>query len=102
MISCPECGEADVLVGTRASDGVEVVCASCGHRWLRGGAKRCPTCGADLRTVPLAILEKSRGTQLSMVGTRPVDLCPACDADDLARWHRNRPNPLMPKDIPTA
>jgi hypothetical protein len=54
-----------------------------------------------MRTVPLAILEKSRGTQLSIVGTRPVHLCPNCDSGALERWQQNRPNPLMPDELPT-
>ena len=54
-----------------------------------------------MQTVPLAIVEKSRGTQLSVVGTRPVDLCSVCDAVKLEHFHRNRPNPLMPDELPT-
>ncbi len=48
----------------------------------------------------LAIVEKSRGTQLSVVGTRIVHLCTDCDAETLATFHRNRPNPLMPDELP--
>ncbi len=51
--------------------------------------------------MPLAILERGRGTQLSVVGTRPIDLCTRCDADRLTSYHRNRPNPLMPQELPT-
>jgi len=52
--------------------------------------------------VPLAIVEKGRGTQLSVVGTRTVYLCSMCDAETLERYHRNRPNPLMPNELPTV
>jgi hypothetical protein len=52
--------------------------------------------------VPLAIVEKGRGTQLSVVGTRTVFLCSTCDAETLDRYHRNRPNPLMPDELPTV
>ena len=55
-----------------------------------------------MQPVPLAILEKGRGTQLSVVGTRTIHLCSECDAETLRVYHRNRPNPLMPDDIPTA
>ncbi len=55
-----------------------------------------------MRAVPLAIVEKSRGTQLSVVGTRTIYLCETCDAETIERWHRNRPNPLMPDELPTA
>ncbi|MDH3607088.1 MAG: hypothetical protein OER12_08830 [Acidimicrobiia bacterium] len=54
-----------------------------------------------MQAVPKAIVEKSRGTQLSVVGTRTIHLCSACDADTLAVYHRNRPNPLMPDQLPT-
>lgn len=44
---------------------------------------------------------KSRGTQLSVVGIRIVHLCWGCDADAIERWQKNRPNPLLPKELPT-
>jgi hypothetical protein len=28
-------------------------------------------------------------------------LCSDCDAETLDRYHRNRPNPLMPDELPT-
>lgn len=49
-----------------------------------------------------AIVEKSRGTQLSVVGTKIVHLCRACDEAVLERYNRNRPNPLMPSELPTV
>ena len=55
-----------------------------------------------MQSAPLAIVEKGRGTQLSVVGTRIVQLCSVCDSDALDRYHRNRPNPLMPDELPTA
>ena len=55
-----------------------------------------------MQSVPLAIVEKGRGTQLSVVGTRIVQLCSTCDVETLDRYHRNRPNPLMPDDLPTV
>lgn len=55
-----------------------------------------------MQGVPLAIVEKSRGTQLSVVGTRTVQLCSMCDDEMLAVYHRNRPNPLMPDQLPTV
>jgi hypothetical protein len=54
-----------------------------------------------MQAVPKAIVEKSRGTQLSVVGTRTVHLCSICDAETLETYHRNRPNPLMPDQLPT-
>lgn len=101
-IACSRCGESDELRGTRRSDGIDMTCERCGHRWMRSLTPSCSTCGSeDLQTVPLAIVEKGRGTQLSVVGTRPVDLCSSCDAEKLAKYHKNRPNPLMPDVLPT-
>jgi hypothetical protein len=101
-IACPGCGEEDDLSGAPTDLGVELTCGSCGLRWVRGPSTSCSTCDSqDLQTVPLAIVEKSRGTQLSVVGTRPVTLCSVCDADRLEKYHANRPNPLMPDTLPT-
>jgi hypothetical protein len=55
-----------------------------------------------MQAVPLAIVEKGRGTQLSVVGTRVVHLCSSCDVEALDRYHRNLPNPLMPDELPTV
>ena len=102
-IACPRCGEDDDLVGTTTDEGTALACCACNHQWMRATTPRCPTCGSDdLQTVPLAIVERSRGTQLSILGTRPIDLCSTCDADTLARYHAHRPNPLMPTDLPTV
>jgi hypothetical protein len=63
----------------------------------------CTECGGvEVRAVPLAIDQKSRGTQLSVVGIRIVHLCSICDAEDIERWQRNRPNPLLPNELPTV
>ena len=102
-IACPSCGEDEALRGHREGDRIDLSCEACGHTWIRDLTPRCPQCGGlDLQTVPLAILEKGRGTQLSIVGTRPIDLCTVCDAAILQRYNRNRPNPLMPDELPTA
>lgn len=101
-LSCPGCGEVDDLAGVRHEGRITVTCGACGSSWERDLSPRCPECGGDdLQDVPLAIVEKARGTQLSVVGTRTVHLCSVCDADDLVRYHRNRPNPLMPDELPT-
>ena len=102
-ISCPMCGEAEDLRGTRDGSTIVMTCRECGHGWTRDLTPRCPTCqSTDVETVPLAILEKGRGTQLSVVGTRPIHLCYVCDAAALAAYHKNRPNPLMPGELPTV
>ena len=102
-ITCPQCGESEALRGTRTGDVIALNCESCSHTWDRDLTPRCPSCsGTDMQPVPLAILEKGRGTQLSVVGTRQIHLCSDCDAETLEVYHANRPNPLMPTDIPTA
>ena len=102
-ISCPSCGETEALRGARAEDVIAMSCDICGHTWERSVAPTCPHCGrSDLRAVPLAIVEKGRGTQLSIVGTRPIHLCVSCDSALLEQWQANRPNPLMPDELPTA
>ena len=102
-IHCPECGEADDVSGRRTGDVINITCGSCGASWNRDLAPRCRQCGGgDLQSVPLAIVEKGRGTQLSVVGTRMVHRCSMCDVETLDRYHRNRPNPLMPDDLPTV
>lgn len=101
-IACPVCGETESLTGQRGHDAVSVSCGSCGQVWQRPTDPVCPHCeGTDLRAVPLAIVEKGRGTQLSVVGIRIVHLCTMCDAEDIERWQDNRPNPLMPRELPT-
>ena len=102
-IDCPGCGENERLRGSRRDDVIVLTCEVCGHSWNRDLRPTCVQCGGtDMQQVPLAILEKGRGTQLSVVGTRPIHLCSACDAETLRKYHANRPNPLMPADIPTA
>lgn len=102
-IACPRCGESEELSGERGDGLIVLKCGSCGHTWDRDLTPTCGRCGGtDMQAVPLAILEKGRGTQLSIVGTRRIYLCSACDAGTLRKYHANRPNPLMPDDIPTA
>ena len=101
-IACPRCAEAESISGRRDVDRIEMTCEACGYEWIRSLQPRCERCeSTDMQAVPLAIVEKGRGTQLSIVGTRTVHLCSTCDAETLARYHRNRPNPLMPDELPT-
>ncbi len=108
QIACAVCGELENLRGSDLGgegeqDRIELTCGACGHTWLRGGDPVCERCGGDdLQTVPLAIVERSRGTQLSILGTRPIHLCSVCDAVVLRHYHDHRPSPLMPTDLPTV
>ncbi len=102
-IVCPVCDEEDDLIGRRADAEVHITCNGCGTTWVRPLRPACATCGgSDLQTVPLAIVEKSRGTQLSVVGLRMIQLCWSCDREMIGRWQANRPNPLMPTELPTV
>ncbi|MCP4305383.1 MAG: hypothetical protein GY926_23460 [bacterium] len=102
-IACPNCGEQEALRGTPRAEVILLYCEKCTHKWKRDLSASCAKCGGvDMQQVPLAILEKGRGTQLSVVGTRPINLCSDCDAETLRVYHANRPNPLLPDDIPTA
>lgn len=100
---CPACGESERLAGDREGEVIHLRCESCGKTWDRQPIPTCSTCGGtDMQAVPKAIVEKSRGTQLSVVGTLTIHLCSTCDAETLETYHRNRPNPLMPDQLPTV
>jgi DNA-directed RNA polymerase subunit RPC12/RpoP len=102
-IACPECGEPDEISGSQVDGDIVLTCGACGHEWQRDLTVHCPKCaGTELRRVPLAIVEKGRGSQLSIVGTRTIHLCVLCDQELLEHWHNNRPNPMMPDDLPTS
>lgn len=102
-IVCPACGEIEDLVGRRNDTQIDLTCERCGQQWSRETAPHCARCeGGDLQVVPVAIVEKSRGMQLSVVGIRTVDMCWQCDRDTIDRWQANRPNPLLPGELPNA
>ena len=102
-ISCPACGETDELRGERRDNLIALVCDLCGAEWLRDPAAR-PTCarcgGDDMREAVQALVEKSRGTQLSIQSFRQIWLCPSCDS---ARYDKYKISnrPLPPDELPT-
>ena len=101
-IRCPECDESEDLRGVRDHEVIHLTCGVCGRTWDRPATPRCQRCGGDdLQAVVKAVVERSRGTQLSIVGSQTVHLCSICDVETLERYHRNRPNPLMPDELPT-
>ena len=105
ILRCPACGEADQLDGSRdaTSEHISIVCGACGFTWNRDPSPTCAQCGSnDMFAAVAAIIEKGRGTQLSVVGSRIVSLCEACDAETIAHYLKTRPNPLMPDDLPNA
>lgn len=101
-IRCPSCGEDDHLRGTNVDGVITITCGTCDTVWERDRERRCPRCGAgDLYPVPVAILEKSRGTQLSIMSTRPEYLCWVCDRD-LIDGQRRSGTPIMPDELPAT
>jgi len=100
-IICPGCGETDDLSGEKQGDDIIISCGSCSTSWPRDLTPRCGTCGStDVREARQAIVEKSRGTQLSIQSFRPVWLCPDCDPEKMARFLVSN-RPLPPDELPT-
>lgn len=106
-LHCPACGEDTELRGSPITDddgvptGIRVTCEPCGTEWDRDQSRRCPRCeGTDCYGAPVAVIEKSRGTQLSIVSTRREWLCWTCDRD-LIDQQRRSGTALMPDELPT-
>lgn len=101
-IACPNCGLDEHLVGERRAELIRITCSTCNLVWDRDPAPRCPSCGGtDVRPVPQAVWERSRGTQLSVVALTTVYLCPHCDAEVLRR-HLDSGGPVPPKENPAS
>ncbi|MCP5027821.1 MAG: hydrogenase maturation nickel metallochaperone HypA [Actinomycetia bacterium] len=99
---CASCGEEENLRGERVDELITITCEECGLVWDRDLTPRCPTCGRDdVRVAFQAIVEKSRGTQLSIQSMKLVYLCPDCDPELLARWIESN-SPLPPDELPTS
>lgn len=100
-LECPECGEDEALVGRPVDELIEITCERCDRTWTRDPSPRCERCaGDDLFAACKAIVEKSRGSQLSIVATEVIHLCMACDAELVGRYRISR-SPLMPDELPT-
>lgn len=100
-IRCPACGEDEDLKGVREDDVIHITCHSCDATWDRSLEKRCPRCDAgDMYPVPVAIVEKSRGSQLSILTTQPRYFCWICDRD-IIDAQRQSGIALMPDELPT-
>lgn len=81
-IVCTECGTDDHLTGTRRDDLIELHCAACDVTLTRDPRPSCPTCGGfEMEAMPKVLVEKSRGTQMSIQGIQREFLCRECDAD---------------------
>lgn len=101
-VRCPSCGEQEELSGRRVDGGILLSCHACGYDGPRVAARRCRTCGgADVVERPQAMVERSRGTQLSVVGYTTTVLCRSCDAEDLAAALAHG-GAVLPKELPTV
>ncbi|NND74950.1 MAG: hypothetical protein HKN44_08075 [Ilumatobacter sp.] len=80
-IVCPACSSDEHLTGRPVGDGtIELTCAACQVKWQRDPRPRCPACGGDdLYHKPQLILEKSRGTQMSIQGIHVEYGCHDCE-----------------------
>jgi Zn finger protein HypA/HybF involved in hydrogenase expression len=80
-IVCPSCGTDDDLSGSPRDDGqIQLVCSTCKVEWIRDPRPRCPKCGGDdMYHRPQVILEKSRGSQMSIQGIHVEYGCHDCD-----------------------
>lgn len=84
-IVCPNCATDDHLSGERRDQVIVITCAGCGLDWERPVAPHCGTCGStDVVAHPVSLLERSRGTQMSITAMHIETLCRTCDADRLA------------------
>ena len=103
-IACPGCGEEENLRGWSAgpagTEQVTVECETCGLSWVRDLTPFCAKCGSeDVRPALRSIVDKSRGTQLSIQSMSMEYLCTVCDAEELAVWNRSN-TPLAPIELP--
>ncbi len=100
LVACPHCEEDENLTGDNVDGTITITCGECGAVWERDRTPRCPTCGrTDVREALQAILDKSRGTQLSIQSMKVVWLCPECDAVKL-RSYLDSNVPLPPDVMP--
>ena len=84
-IVCAECGVDDHLTGTRRDDDlIELRCSACGTTFTRDPRPSCPKCGGfEMEAMPKVIVEKSRGSQMSIQGIQREFLCRICDGDQI-------------------
>ncbi len=100
LVTCPNCEEDERLIGDNVDGVITITCEECGAVWERDLTPRCPTCDtAEVRPAMQAILDKSRGTQLSIQAMKVVWLCPDCDTETL-RSYLDSNVPLPPDQMP--
>lgn len=91
-LTCATCGTDDHLRGEPEGSGIVITCGGCDATWRRDLTPRCPTCGDDdLLAEKLPVIDKSRGSQLSIVGLTTRYLCRTCDRHEIDRQWRHIP-----------
>lgn len=83
---CAACGTDEHLRGTLLPDDtIELTCEACGTTWVRDPRPSCPKCGGqEMEAAPKVIMEKSRGSQMSIQGIQREFLCRTCDAAEIS------------------
>jgi|TARA_R110002110_G_scaffold160258_3_gene358622 transposase-like protein len=84
-IVCPTCESDEHLNGEPVGDGLlRLTCSACKVQWTRDPRPKCPICGGDdLYHLPQVILEKSRGTQMSIQGIHLEYGCHQCQPKEV-------------------
>ena len=97
-IECAACGTDEHLRGRPLPDDtIELRCDRCGTTWVRDPRPACPTCGGhEMEAAPKVIVEKSRGSQMSIQGIQREFLCRVCDAERI----RARRDGHLPDRLP--
>lgn len=104
-VRCPSCGEEEALRGRPDGDAIAVTCETCGTAWVRDPNRPvCERCGGDdMVSAPKALVQKSRGTQLSVLATTTIYFCRSCDGAALDAYLAAPGGRLvMPEHLPTT
>lgn len=86
-IVCTRCGSDEHLTGRRRGDDlIELRCDACDVTFTRDPRPSCPKCGGfEMEAMPKVLVEKSRGTQMSIQGVQREFLCRECDEAEIRR-----------------
>lgn len=67
-----------------SGESIHITCTACDLSPDRLTTPHCDTCGRRrMVCVPAVLVERARGTQLSITAVHPHYRCPICDADEL-------------------
>jgi hypothetical protein len=95
-IVCTNCNTDDHLTGERREPDIVITCSQCGLHWTRTIAPHCHQCGStDVVAFGVPLIERARGTQMSITAMHIETLCRTCDADRLAAPHQGHLPPSL-------